>query len=59
MIIIYVLIQFKVLIYSPPKNVYGPLTFRIYYHWSVDHHNALQLTTGLKRVTIQPVFNQT
>ena len=28
-----------------PESCYGPLTFRMHYHWSVDRHNVLQLTT--------------
>ena len=40
LIIIYILIQFKVFIYSP-ENSYGPLTLRIHCYWSINHHNAL------------------
>ena len=44
LIIICILTQLKVFIYSPQKYN-GPLTFRMHCYWSIDHQNALQLTT--------------
>ena len=40
LVIIYILVKFKMFIY-----LYGPLTFRMHCHWSIDHHMTLQLTT--------------
>ena len=44
LIIIYILFNFKVF-FILPKSFYGPLTIRLYYHWSIDHHNALKFIT--------------
>ena len=42
---------------SFPKNFHGPLTMRMHCNWPTDHatdHSSI----GLKRLTIQPVFNE-
>ena len=49
-------IKFKVLV-SLPKSFHGPLGMRMHCNWSTDHainHSSI----GLKRLTIQPVFNE-
>ena len=33
-----------------PGNLYGPLTFRMHCHWSIDHHMALQSFAVLRGV---------
>ena len=53
---IYSFIKFKVLI-SLPKSFHGPLGMRMHCNWPTDHaidHSSI----GLKRLTIQPVFNE-
>ena len=53
---IYSFIKFKVLV-SLPKSFHGPLGMRMHYNWLTDHaidHSSI----GLKRLTIQPVFNE-
>ena len=49
-------IKFKVLV-SLPKSFHGPLAMRMHCNWWTDHaidHSSI----GLKRLTIQPVFNE-
>ena len=53
---IYSFIKFKVL-GSLPKSFHGQFGMRIHCNWSTDHaidHSSI----GLKRLTIQPVFNE-
>ena len=53
---IYSFIKFQVLI-SLPKSFHGPLGMRMHCNWPTDHaidHSSI----GLKRLTIQPVFNE-
>ena len=53
---IYSFIKFKVLV-SLPKSFYGLLGMRMHCNWPTDHaidHSSI----GLKRLTIQPVFNE-
>ena len=53
---IYSFIKFKVLV-SLPKNFHGSLGMRMHCNWPTDHaidHSSI----GLKRLTIQPVFNE-
>ena len=53
---IYSFIKFKVLV-SLPKSFHGPLGMRMHCNWPTDHaidHSSI----GLKRLTIQPVFNE-
>ena len=53
---IYSFIKFKVLV-SLPKSFHGPLGMRMHCDWPTDH--AIDHSTiGLKRLTIQPVFNE-
>ena len=49
-------IKFKVLV-SLPKSFHGPLGMTMHCNWPTDHaidHSSI----GLKRLTIQPVFNE-
>ena len=53
---IYNFIKFKVLV-SLPKSFHGPLGMRMHCNWPTDHaidHSSI----GLKRLIIQPVFNE-
>ena len=53
---IYSFIKFKVLV-SLPKSFLGPLGMRMHCNWPTDRaidHSSI----GLKRLTIQPVFNE-
>ena len=52
----YSFMKFKVLV-SFPKSFHGPLGMRMHCNWPTDH--AIDHTSiGLKRLTIQPVFNE-
>ena len=56
LLIIYSFIKFKVLV-SLPKSFHGPLGMRMHCNWPTDHaidHSSIRL----KRLTIQPVFNE-
>ena len=53
---IYSFIKFKVLV-SLPKSFHGPFGMRMHCYWPIEHaidHSSI----GLKRLTIQPVFNE-
>ena len=53
---IYSFIKYKVLV-SLPKSFHGPLGMRMHCNWLTDYaidHSSI----GLKRLTIQPVFNE-
>ena len=53
---IYSFIKFKVLV-SLPKSFHGPFGMRMHCNWPTDHaidHSSI----GLKRLTIEPVFNE-
>ena len=53
---IYSFIKFKVLV-RLPESFHGLLGMRMYCNWPTDHaidHSSI----GLKRLTIQPVFNE-
>ena len=54
--IIYSFIKFKVLV-SLPKSFHDPLGMRMHCNWPTDHA-TVHSSIGLKRLTIQPVFNE-
>ena len=56
LLMIYSFIKFKVLVILP-KSFQGPLGMRMHCNWPTDHaidHSSI----GLKRLTMQPVFNE-
>ena len=53
---IYSFIKFKVLV-SLPKSIHGPLGMRMHCNWPINH-TIDHISIGLKRLTIQLVFNE-